>query len=456
MSATSGSQGLPSLWNTRTGIFCRIHGALGEMFGGAASGTPCNLISHTAALHMCISGSRRPPKFSSRAQCKGQMDVCSPSSAASFERSKTCFSKEALQRLVHAWNDAHPDARIPKRACRSKRSMWDALDERMHGVCNGSGREWCWVDKLPSAKASADVARSLRPAKPLQWYKQPHAWLSNYDIQAVMSQYQEDRTNAYKFIGVYPIDFQHKTAFGTCLFDEICAIDIARLAARGTRCLGMVINLDRHDQRGSHWTSLFACIDPSMPCFGAYYYDSTAPQHPPPEVVTFMQSLQQQAGLIPNSDRRTFRLACNKQRHQYGNSECGVFAIAYQIRWLDMLRSDPSTASFEAVASTDLRDATVHQMRDTLFRPNSRAVLQQPASATSRKKQTPPSLVVGGDDVNVQRSKRTARVSPVQELPRRCTQHRDGRPAAGGAAATSHGRNHAAPSRRTRPSARPQ
>lgn len=312
---------------------------------------------------------------------RDQMAYCSPSSEKVFERDKTCFTKEALARLAEAWNEEHPDQKITGIERASKKKLWDDINGRMFGICKGSGREWCWVDKLQKAKSSPEVSKSLRPQRPREWYKKPYTWLSNFDIEAVMRQYQDDPDNRYKFLGVYPLDFAAKSMFGTCLFREICSLDVAKMmkGKKKVCSFGMITNLDYHDEDGSHWTSLFVCIDPKLPTFGAYYYDSVAPSQPPKEIQDFMGVIKTQAEAvaktIPGCEKAVFRLDHNRRRHQYGNSECGLFSMAYQIRWIDKLRKNPMSTNFDEVAHIKLTDEDVHKLRDILFRPNTKEVV---------------------------------------------------------------------------------
>ena len=310
------------------------------------------------------------------------MEVCSPSRAKVFNKNKTCFDKEALVRLAKAWNEIHPTTKISGIATKSKHDLWTAINTRMSDVCKGSGREWCWIDKVgPAAKASPAIAKSLRPSKPAQWYDKPYTWLSNYDIDAVMKQYQDVPENHYKFLGVFPVDFATKDKFGTCLYNEICGLDIAKFAKKGIKYIGLITNMDRHDEPGSHWTSMFACIDPSMPAFGVFYYDSVS-SPPPPEVASFMSRLKAQAdGLsaaMATSKRRRFRIDYNKKKDQFGNTECGMFSIVYQLKWMDMLKVNP-TATFEDVLKNRMSDQDVHTYRDVLFRPNTKAEVDKKA-----------------------------------------------------------------------------
>jgi hypothetical protein len=299
------------------------------------------------------------------------MAYCSPIGEKHYDKDKSCFSQAALYRLVKVWNDTYPAHKIVGIHKKSKKEIWNELNKRMSSHCTGNGKESCWVDKLAAAKKDPEVVKMLRPVKPTEWYKKPYAWLSNYDIEAVMEQYQEDPSYEYQFLGVYPIDFEGKDTFGQCLFKEFCALNIVKLADKGIKFVGLITNLDKHDQSGSHWTSLFACIDPEKPCFGAYYYDSVS-RTPPPEITQFMNKLKTQALDIATRKNinKEFRIDYNENRHQYGNSECGVFSMSYQIRWLDRLHKKPKTV-FEDIEKVKLNDTKIHKLRNILFRPNS-------------------------------------------------------------------------------------
>ena len=305
------------------------------------------------------------------------MAFCSPIGEKNFEKDNTCFSQAALERLISIWNRLYPSNKIMKMKDGkklSKKELWKEMNKRMSSQCKGSGKEFCWVDKLEGAKKDPEIIKTLRPVKPSEWYKKPYAWLSNYDIEAVMQQYQDDPSFKYQFLGVFPIDFQATDSFGVCLFKEICNINISHLYKKGIHYVGLITNLDKHDQSGSHWTSLFACIDPEKPSFGAYYYDSVS-RNPPQEIDTFMKKLKKQAEGIAAEKKitRPFRTDYNENRHQYGDSECGVFSMAYQIRWLDKLKKKP-TITFEEIEKVKTNDSKIHKLRNVLFRPNTTAL----------------------------------------------------------------------------------
>jgi len=312
--------------------------------------------------------------------------VCSPKNEKLYKSDGTCFTKEALVKIATIWNKNYgaQHGNIKGFEGKTKKQIWSEINSKMGKICNGS--ETCWVDTLgQEALNASEVAKSIRPLKPKEWEKKPYAWLSNYDIEKVMRQYQDDQEYLYKFLGVFPIDFANKSELGMCISDEICKLNISALYKKGIKYVGMITNLDKHDQPGSHWTSLFFCIDPKIKCYGAYYYDSTftASDRPPKEINDFINKIREQiVALHGTQTPHPFRIDFNKNKHQYKNTECGVFSMVFQIRWLRKLVKNPDTV-FEDVVGIKMNDDDIHQIRDVVFRKSEKKVLGAPATAAA-------------------------------------------------------------------------
>jgi len=346
-------------------------------------------------------------------------NYCAPDREAqeSFRHSKTCFTLSSLRKLARAWNEKYADGQknaISGILSKTKHELWTALNARMKSRCSGVhslGKEGCWIDQLRMGEHS-EPFQDMRYPKPIDWYKNPRKWLNNFNIEDVMEQYENEPTNQYHFLGVYPIDFAD-------IYAELNDLRWTHLT-KGDACkyIGMITNLDEHDEPGSHWTSFFAVLDPKMPSFGAYYYDSVSTP-PTKEIKAFMIKLMvktlshylqplisaedlQRISSYPfvkyngvevkeftkhlnaivkpyseGGDLKTllpypFKLEYNTHQHQYKNTECGVFSMVYQIRWLEGLKKDPMT-TFEHVVQHRLRDDEIHWFRDVLFRPNASA-----------------------------------------------------------------------------------
>lgn len=363
-------------------------------------------------------------------------NYCAPDQEAqeSMRTSRTCFTLSSLQKLARAWNermaregrgDRAPIKDILKKP---KRALWRELNARMKHACGGMGgtpgsQEGCWVDKL-QLDEHAEPYQDLRTPKPAKWYNQPRMWLNNFDIEDVMEQYENDPGFQYHFLGVYPMDFAD-------IYTELNELRWSHLTRTGaSKYIGMITNLDDHDEPGSHWTSFFAVLDPQLPSFGAYYYDSVSVP-PTKEIKAFMVKLMVKtlahylSSRISASDLEKitgfsfekyngvevkafsralgdivraypggvkeilpypFKLEYNTHQHQYKNTECGVFSMVYQIRWLEGLKDDPET-TFDRVVQHKMRDDEIHRFRDILFRPNGRVAKQaEPAKPAVKEK----------------------------------------------------------------------
>lgn len=240
-----------------------------------------------------------------------------------------------------------------------------ALRERLG---TPAGREDLWFD-MPFVTADPRARAYLkgvafRPSMPRTWRMHPHEWLNNQDIHAVLAQY-ERRLPDFAFAGAHAIDFDTVLEDGLCVAIEMCALDVAALRLQGKRHIGVVLNTDKHYERGSHWTAVYANIDPSPSSnhFGVFFYDSIA-RPPPAEVLRLYASLRDQvrAQYGPGVARR-FSFDYNRVRRQYQDTECGLFAIMFLICCVS------GRFSCQEVCHKMGLDEHVHELRAKFFRP---------------------------------------------------------------------------------------
>jgi hypothetical protein len=296
------------------------------------------------------------------------------------------FSKESLIHLIDAWNKYKPDKIIYKKTdAIAKLSL--LLNEKIKPVCDDK-QYWCWPGTISKIASSANDTKTkeiikmieteeLRPEMPIEWYANTREWLSNYDIEDVMKQYDKDRTYKYAFLGVYPIDFSEEDKFGRCLYSQICSLDVKKYINKKIKYLGLITNLDKHNQSGSHWTSTFIIIDPRNKCYGAHYYDSNAIAIPA-YIKKFINNIKERLHVIyPNSK---FKITYNTIRHQKKNTECGMFSMTHQIRWMNSLLKykelklpDPYKDNNFLKCITNNKNITddiMNESRKYLYRPN--------------------------------------------------------------------------------------
>lgn len=226
------------------------------------------------------------------------------------------------------------------------RGLYRALRSAMRSVYN-CDNEYCLVKKLPIGDGPRkNMLSYFRPEKPAAWDKKPTLWLDSFNIEDVMNQYEQSNPE-FEFIGPVPIDFDLPAgAFGRCIVDELCKLDINEMKRRGKRKIGIIFNLDPHDEPGSHWVCAFVDLDASA----AYYFDSYGFK-PEREINTLLVRLHAQG--IKN-------IYYNDIRHQRKDSECGMYCLFVIICLLH-------GRSFHAIATHVVDDDTMNSFRDILF-----------------------------------------------------------------------------------------
>lgn len=271
---------------------------------------------------------------------------CAPGSSA---RSGTCYSPESLGVIAKSLNTADPAARVPETGAPT--SIWRALKKALATRCDN---ERCWAEQpFVSTHDRMLLLESFRPHAPQEWEKNPRAWLSNFDIEAVMRQYE--RTNkSFDFLGVVPVDFAQRLQSNQCVVNRLCDFDIDEFADKGKTKLGCVVNLDPHDKPGSHWVAFF--INLKGKHRGTYFYDSIA--RSPPRMISHF--LEQVVAQIRKRDKdHPYRQ--NTVRRQYKNTECGVFCLKFLE---DMIRN---RMCFDDVCESVPYDDQTFEMRYRYF-----------------------------------------------------------------------------------------
>lgn len=256
--------------------------------------------------------------------------ACSPKTLKSNRISKGydgCLTIKVLRALATAYNKDHLDNPINFSKDTSKKDLNRVLQERFAGVCGEDNHAVCWVNKLQVRDSGIveEVHNNSPVPRPKDWNYDPNQWLTNFDIQKYLNQYNR---NDFKFLGVYPIDFNQKTALNRCIIDEMCTFSVDNYFKRGIKRFGVVFNLDRHDEPGSHWIALYCNMDPTTVNYGIYYYDSVS-QTIPTSIHAFANNVKKQVLERENNASKKFKIHWNKVRHQYSNTECGMFSCTF-------------------------------------------------------------------------------------------------------------------------------
>jgi len=233
------------------------------------------------------------------------------------------FGGDEVQHLRKVYNSEHPkEAPIPNG---TTEQIWKNLTERFHSKCK-SGRTECIISHMLQ-----------RPKAPDSWITKPTEWLSSTDIERAESAFQKLFKN-YEFLGCIPIDFDLKSKTGQCLVDALCSIDIKDLYRKGKTQIGIVFNTDIHTGPGEHWIGLFCDVRPELEYGRVTFFDSYS-QKPEKEVQVLMERWKNQWDATGIHDK-PMETTYNTLRHQYKDSECGIYSLYFHYCCLNEIPMD--------------------------------------------------------------------------------------------------------------------
>lgn len=275
------------------------------------------------------------------------MKHCSPSHYKFVKHTGSCFSKDDINHIADEINKTEQKDII------TNTNSVEQIEKYFYSKCKKN--EYCWLDQL-SYETRKKLEHAFRPLKPRRWNKNPRTWLNTDDIHYVMVQYEHLHKD-FKFLGVHPIDFAERHN-GYCISsNNLCDFHID--GYKQTR-FAMVLNLDRHNEPGSHWVALYFNVNPNKTNYGIYYYDSTA-SPPDKEVTQFMEKVRQQVSL--KHHKKQFKTEFNIIQRQFKNTECGMFCLVFLTQCVKNIK-------FAEICRRMKSDDEINKIRDILYRPN--------------------------------------------------------------------------------------
>ena len=292
---------------------------------------------------------------------------CAPSKIYS---EGSCFTLESLVKMAYAYNNYIGSE--SNNLININSSKTELVKELTNRITNCGTNQLCWLDVnwVKKIKDTDIHKNTFRPLGPQGRFK----WLSTTNINDVMKQYEE-KYNDFKFFGAVPYDFEdlEQLNIGNMDLDEL---------TKNTKKIGLVINLDEHWKRGSHWVSLFADLDKDR----IYYFDSYGIK-PKKRISNFVKRLalwcykrhhlnilrggsednnltdteSQFMKAKKNKYEQIMNIDYNKTRHQFKNSECGVYSVNFILR---ILKGE----QFENICKNITTDDQVNECRKQYFR----------------------------------------------------------------------------------------
>lgn len=254
---------------------------------------------------------------------------------------KICYSKNDLLLLVNNYNKFNKN-KIKSKKNVSKEYLFNQLKEKFSS-CNN---QLCWLKKsdIPQ-KHHQRIIENFKPIQPKSWLKNKYTWLNTFDINNVMEQY-EKKHREFKFFGAVPSDCP------SGIHCSLSNLDFNKFVKNKYHILGIIYNLDTHNQSGSHWIA--NVIDLKKNHLG--YYDSTA-NKPNTHINKFIKSSLQK---LEKLHKKKPQYYCNPKCHQFGGSECGMFSMNFLIHYL-------KGHSCEDIFKMKFNDKQMNELRNVLY-----------------------------------------------------------------------------------------
>lgn len=236
----------------------------------------------------------------------------------------TCFDDKTILFLKDLWNSRHPDVKISET---NPEKIWVELKNKLKECSH----EICWIENVVT---DPEVKKKLKkinfaPKAPISWNKNKNEWLSSVDISNVLDQYKSTYSD-FNYIGPSPIDFDAKPDNNVCVWPELCKLNIKEQYDKNIKKIGIVFNLDKHNQSGSHWVALFIHLEEKY----IFYFDSCAPKKTPPEIIELMKRILKQCKEM----NMNMKQIINTFPHQKGNTECGMYVLYFIICLLENIK----------------------------------------------------------------------------------------------------------------------
>jgi hypothetical protein len=246
---------------------------------------------------------------------------CSPIVAGKTPVKESCLTPDILNKIKDQYNKDHTDNPINKKTLSD---VWYELHNRLT-ECDS---EECWLKELDDEEMKEQIQQYIfAPKQPPEWAKNPNEWLSNFELDDVMKQYEE-RYKCFEFLHPTTIDFDEKKSDTQCVSNELCNFSLESQIDNKKTKIGIIFNLDKSTESGSHWVSLFIDIENKF----IFFFDS-AGSYIPDEIKVFVDRVIEQGKQLEKKIR--FKFYENYPfEHQQGNTECGMYSLFFIITML--------------------------------------------------------------------------------------------------------------------------
>lgn len=265
----------------------------------------------------------------------------------------SCISLKVLVKMAEAHNIEHDNKKEQIELNTSYQTMYPDkykiyLLSKFYEYYGNSQNEWLrksFIKNMDDVSKTSLLDNTFRKNGPQGKWE----WLDTNSIENSLHQYETKNPEFY-FMGAVPIDFYDFEVFGIRNFDYDGYVN------RGIYKFGIIFNLDKHDQPGSHWVAMYSDFKKGE----IYFYDSESGE-PEEQISELMKIHFNYCVTKMGHDNRKVRVDYNKIKAQYGGSECGVYSMNFILR---MLRGD----TFEQICNDKTSDKKINKCRKIYFK----------------------------------------------------------------------------------------
>lgn len=283
-------------------------------------------------------------------------DICAPHRADT--KHGTCFSMEQLIELCKAYNRYCSKQKLNPNSNRLQKSntnlikikndkayLLSQIKEKFDDVC--SGDEVC----ITKQSFMNEIVKEMRPEFEKSTFRpngptKSSEWLSTSDINNIMMQYENVYPD-FSFLGAVPMDCDE------LFYCSLHKINFDKFLSEGKKQLGIIFNLDRSHQPGSHWVSMYINIENGE----IYFCDSGG--KPPTDNILGMINDFRKYYLKKTGKNANYQF--NSQPYQKDSSECGIYSSNFIIRKL-------AGESFENIVNNPLKFKEINSCRNVYFK----------------------------------------------------------------------------------------
>ena len=253
----------------------------------------------------------------------------------------SCFTLEELHNIAQDYNSSSKD-KIKLHS--TKKDMLIALKEKL----TECSEQTCWPT-LKFIKNQEKLNDAFKPNGPAGQFD----WLSTTEINECMERYMRLYPE-FLFVGAVPIDIEDLDEFG------VKNLDYNKLAKKGKNKIGIVYNLDEHNKSGSHWVSFYIDVENKH-----IYYSDSAGKPPEIRIKRLVKKIELPLNSYLNENEQNiveqkYDIKFNKTQHQFGGSECGIYAINNIVR---LIGGD----SFDSIHKSRITDKEMNVCRKKYF-----------------------------------------------------------------------------------------